>query len=43
MANEFEAATKGQWNANISNYSLFEAAHAGSMTASLRVAGSPTR
>src|SRR6202046_1978371 len=28
MANEFEAATNGQWNANISNYSLFEAAHA---------------
>jgi branched-chain amino acid transport system substrate-binding protein len=28
MANEFEAATGGQWNANISNYSLFEAAHA---------------
>jgi branched-chain amino acid transport system substrate-binding protein len=28
MANEFEAAIKGQWNSNISNYSLFEAAHA---------------
>jgi branched-chain amino acid transport system substrate-binding protein len=28
MANEFEAATNGQWNANISNYSLFEVAHA---------------
>ena len=28
MANEFEATTNGQWNANISNYSLFEAAHA---------------
>jgi branched-chain amino acid transport system substrate-binding protein len=28
MANEFEAATKGQWNSNISNYSLFEVAHA---------------
>jgi len=28
MANEFEATTKGQWNSNISNYSLFEAAHA---------------
>jgi branched-chain amino acid transport system substrate-binding protein len=28
LANEFEAATKGQWNSNISNYSLFEAAHA---------------
>ncbi len=28
MANEFEATTGGQWNANISNYSLFEAAYA---------------
>ena len=28
MASEFEVATKGQWNSNISNYSLFEAAHA---------------
>jgi branched-chain amino acid transport system substrate-binding protein len=28
MANEFQSATGGQWNANISNYSLFEAAHA---------------
>jgi branched-chain amino acid transport system substrate-binding protein len=28
MANEFEATTGGQWNSNISNYSLFEAAHA---------------
>jgi branched-chain amino acid transport system substrate-binding protein len=28
MATEFESATGGQWNANISNYSLFEAAHA---------------
>jgi len=28
MANEFESATGGQWNANISNYSLFEAAYA---------------
>jgi len=28
MATEFEAATSGQWNSNISNYSLFEAAHA---------------
>ena len=28
LANEFESATKGQWNSNISNYSLFEAAHA---------------
>jgi branched-chain amino acid transport system substrate-binding protein len=28
MANEFESTTHGQWNSNISNYSLFEAAHA---------------
>ena len=28
MATEFEATTGGQWNSNISNYSLFEAAHA---------------
>src|SRR5215475_13948250 len=28
LANEFEAATNGQWNSDISNYSLFEAAHA---------------
>ena len=28
MANEYEAASGTQWNANISNYSLFEAAHA---------------
>ncbi len=28
MANEFEASGHGQWNANISNYSLFEVAHA---------------
>jgi branched-chain amino acid transport system substrate-binding protein len=28
MANAFELTTGGQWNANISNYSLFEAAHA---------------
>jgi branched-chain amino acid transport system substrate-binding protein len=28
LANEFETATAGQWNSNISNYSLFEAAHA---------------
>ena len=28
MANEFESSTGGQWNSNISNYSLFEAAHA---------------
>src|SRR5580700_1498037 len=27
MASEFEATTNGQWNSNISNYSLFEAAH----------------
>jgi branched-chain amino acid transport system substrate-binding protein len=28
LANDFEATTNGQWNSNISNYSLFEAAHA---------------
>jgi branched-chain amino acid transport system substrate-binding protein len=28
FANEYEADGYGQWNANISNYSLFEAAHA---------------
>jgi branched-chain amino acid transport system substrate-binding protein len=28
LANEFEAANKQQWNANISNYSLFESAYA---------------
>jgi branched-chain amino acid transport system substrate-binding protein len=28
LANDFETTTKGQWNSNISNYSLFEAAHA---------------
>jgi branched-chain amino acid transport system substrate-binding protein len=28
MANEYEAASGTQWNANISNYSLFEAAYA---------------
>jgi branched-chain amino acid transport system substrate-binding protein len=28
MATEFQTATGGQWNSNISNYSLFEAAHA---------------
>jgi branched-chain amino acid transport system substrate-binding protein len=28
MANEFETTAGGQWNANISNYSLFEVAHA---------------
>ena len=27
FANEFETSGHGQWNANISNYSLFEAAH----------------
>lgn len=34
LANDFEAATKGQWNSNISNYSLFEAAHAALTTVS---------
>ncbi|HUB40157.1 MAG TPA: ABC transporter substrate-binding protein [Streptosporangiaceae bacterium] len=28
MANEYEAASGTQWNANISNYSMFEIAHA---------------
>jgi branched-chain amino acid transport system substrate-binding protein len=28
LANDFEAASKGQWNSNISNYSLFESAYA---------------
>ena len=28
LANEYEAAGHGQWNSNISNYSLFEVAHA---------------
>jgi branched-chain amino acid transport system substrate-binding protein len=28
LANEYEAATSQQWNSNISNYSLFEAAYA---------------
>jgi branched-chain amino acid transport system substrate-binding protein len=28
MANDYEASGNGQWNANISNYSLFEVAHA---------------
>ncbi len=28
LANEFETSGHGQWNSNISNYSLFEAAHA---------------
>jgi branched-chain amino acid transport system substrate-binding protein len=27
MANEYESSGHGQWNSNISNYSLFEAAH----------------
>jgi branched-chain amino acid transport system substrate-binding protein len=34
LANEFESATGGQWNSNISNYSLFEAAHAALTSAS---------
>jgi branched-chain amino acid transport system substrate-binding protein len=28
FANDYEASGQGQWNANISNYSLFEVAHA---------------
>jgi branched-chain amino acid transport system substrate-binding protein len=32
MANEYESSGHGQWNANISNYSLFEAAHAAFMS-----------
>jgi branched-chain amino acid transport system substrate-binding protein len=28
LATDFETTTNGQWNSNISNYSLFEAAHA---------------
>ena len=28
LATDFESATNGQWNSNISNYSLFEVAHA---------------
>src|SRR5262249_59801508 len=28
LANDFEGATNGQWNSNISNYSLFEVPHA---------------
>jgi branched-chain amino acid transport system substrate-binding protein len=28
MANEYESSGGGQWNANLSNYSLFEVAHA---------------
>jgi branched-chain amino acid transport system substrate-binding protein len=34
MAAEFESATGGQWNANISNYSLFECAYAAFKTVS---------
>jgi branched-chain amino acid transport system substrate-binding protein len=34
MANEFEASGYGQWNANISNYSLFESAYAAFKTVS---------
>jgi len=34
LATDFETATKGQWNSNISNYSLFEAAHAALTSAS---------
>jgi branched-chain amino acid transport system substrate-binding protein len=34
MANEFEASGLGQWNANISNYSLFEVAYAALKTVS---------
>jgi branched-chain amino acid transport system substrate-binding protein len=34
FANEFEADGLGQWNANISNYSLFEVAHAAFTTVS---------
>jgi branched-chain amino acid transport system substrate-binding protein len=34
FANEFEADGLGQWNANISNYSLFEVAHAAFSTVS---------
>jgi branched-chain amino acid transport system substrate-binding protein len=34
LASEFESATNGQWNSNISNYSLFEAAHAALIKAS---------
>jgi branched-chain amino acid transport system substrate-binding protein len=34
MANEFESSGHGQWNANISNYSLFEVAHAAFTSAS---------
>ena len=32
MANDYEAAGGGQWNANLSNYSLFEVAHAAFMS-----------
>jgi branched-chain amino acid transport system substrate-binding protein len=34
MANEYEASGLGQWNANISNYSLFEIAYAALKTVS---------
>jgi branched-chain amino acid transport system substrate-binding protein len=34
MANDFESSGHGQWNANISNYSLFEVAHAAFTSAS---------
>jgi branched-chain amino acid transport system substrate-binding protein len=34
LATDFETATNGQWNSNISNYSLFEAAHAALTTVS---------
>jgi branched-chain amino acid transport system substrate-binding protein len=34
MANEYESSTGQQWNSNISNYSLFEAAHAALTTVS---------
>ena len=32
MASDYEAAGGGQWNANLSNYSLFEVAHAAFMS-----------
>ena len=32
FANDYEAAGGGQWNANLSNYSLFEVAHAAFMS-----------
>ena len=34
MASQYESAGHGQWNSNISNYSLFEAAHAALTTVS---------